>query len=89
MTDEKRDCTQLGHVWLEATGQPFARHRGRTAGKVEVQCRYCLAITELEGRGAFTRGPNDTGPIDKTIPPQFQQVMDRALADSGPVPKTP
>lgn len=77
------DCSQKGHVWLEADGTPFVRHRGRAGGPVEVTCQHCLTTVEMEGRGAFTSKPGANLPPDATIPPQFQKVVDRALADAG------
>lgn len=81
------DCAQQGHVWLEANGQPYRRHRGRKEASVTCACQHCGLPAELPGYGAFTAPPGPH-PVDHTIPAPFMAVLDRAVTaaakDTGP-----
>lgn len=46
-------CEHNGHVWLEADGTLYVRHRDRT-GSVAVQCLYCDQTASLEAHGKAT-----------------------------------
>ncbi len=83
------DCAHVGHVWLEANGQPYRRHRNRPVGDIPVTCQHCGEKREAPGHGAFTAPP---GPhvIDKQIPAPFLKVLDAAVKAApkniGPAP---
>ena len=82
------DCAHAGHVWIEADGQPYRRHRGRKEGSVvSCTCEHCGTTKDLPGHGAFTAPPGPH-PVDHQIPAPFMTVLDRAVAaapkDTGP-----
>jgi hypothetical protein len=80
------DCTQRGHVWLEANGQPYTRHRGQGNETVDVSCAHCLQSAAVARYSGYSGNRKPGQPIDKTVPPQFQRVMDRALTETPPGP---
>lgn len=93
MTDRAHSCTHHGHVWLETDGTPYQRIRGRSDASVPVICAHCPATADLPRHSGFSGLRPPGMPIDKTIPPQFKAVLDRALQEApkpttdGPVPK--
>lgn len=52
------DCTQSGHLWVEENGEPYARHRDRKPGKVDVMCCVCGLTAKLEAFGKNTAPPS-------------------------------
>lgn len=74
------DCAQQGHVWLEASGLPFARYRDRERGLVAVECEYCIATADLEGHGANTAPPQTD-----LVPRLTFRQKHAPLANDGPV----
>lgn len=95
------DCLHHGHVWREAprpehpvdySQRPlYARHRKSAEPTVDVFCQHCPATATLARSAGFSGIRRPGQPIDTTIPPQFQQVLDRALieasSNAGSVPK--
>ncbi len=81
------DCAHAGHVWLEADGQPYRRHRGRKEANVSCTCQHCGLTAELPAHGAFTAPPGPH-PVDHRIPAPFMKVLDAAVKaapkDFGP-----
>lgn len=77
-----RDCNGPGHLWRTADGKPYARVRGQSSDTVPVTCAHCAATTELPKHSGFS-GSRVGRPVDHTIPPQFKQVLDRALAEAA------
>lgn len=90
------NCTDHGHVWLETDGTPYTRHRGRSQADltvtVAVSCAHCPLTADLPRYSQFSGKRMPGQPIDRTIPPQFKEVLARALTEQsthGPVPKQP
>lgn len=83
-----RDCTGPGHLWRTADGKPYARVRGQSSDTVPVTCAHCPATTELPKHSGFS-GSRGARPVDHSIPPQFKQVLDRALAEAAKQSESP
>lgn len=76
------DCAQQGHVWLEASGKPYARSQGRPRGPVAVTCQYCGTSAALEGHGENTAAPQ----VDADLAPRLTFAQKQTqLANGGPV----
>ncbi len=75
MAEGARDCAQAGHVWLEADGRVFTRHKGRRAGKIAVHCQYCALPAFLEGQGNYS---------GRVAPPSFPKPDPEMIYSDGP-----
>lgn len=53
-------CHHHGHIWLEADGSLYVRHRGRDRALVAVHCQHCSATAELQAHGKATAPPRST-----------------------------
>ena len=53
MTDRVHSCHDQGHIWMEADGSLYTRHRHRT-GTITVSCLYCDQSAELPAYGKET-----------------------------------
>lgn len=49
----EHSCLHNGHIWIEANGELYVRHRDRT-GTVDVSCPYCDTIASLTAHGKAT-----------------------------------
>ena len=78
-----RDCLHHGHVWLEADGQPYERHRGSGNDTVSVTCQHCPASGTLPRFAAYSGRRPKGMPVDTKIPAPFQKVLDRAIAEES------
>lgn len=87
------DCNHRGHVWLTADDQPYSRERGTDLdATVDVHCQHCPEARQLPRFSTYSGKRAPGQPIDKTIPPAFKAVLDRAVIEAqkpnnGPVPK--
>ena len=77
------DCAHRGHVWLETDGTPYQRLRGRSDASVPVTCKFCPLTASLPRHSQYSGKRPPGMPISTAIPPAFQKVVDRALAEAA------
>ena len=54
-------CDEHGHIWIEADGSRYTRHRDRTPGLVRVTCAHCPATAELQRFARHVAPPMSAG----------------------------
>ena len=76
-------CTDHGHVWLETDGTPYQRLRGRSDASVSVTCKFCPLTARLPRHSQYSGKRPPGMPVNTEVPPAFQKVVARALAEAA------
>jgi hypothetical protein len=87
MTKPAHSCLHHGHVWLEANGTPYTRHRGRSQASVTVACQYCPATATLPAIAKHTAPPQQ--PPHPAVSGKALAAIQSRIALLGSVPKHP